>query len=717
MKNFLFALLIIGCSLSAFGKEGMWVPTMLDKYTIDEMQEMGFELTADDIYSINQNSLKDAVVIFGKGCTGAMISDQGLLLTNHHCGFSSIQSHSSVEQNYLSDGFWAMSKEEELPNPGLTARFLERMLDVTDSVYADCDSLQADNLQLKLNENIKRLQKKASEDGKYEAVIKPLFFGNQYFLYVYKVFPDVRLVAAPPESIGKFGGDTDNWMWPRHNADFAIFRVYANVNNEPAAYSESNVPYQPRKWLPISLDGVKPNDFMMLMGYPGTTQEYLPSQAVEMLIDQSNPDRIKIRTARLNIFSKHMKADPKTRIQYASKFAKSSNSWKRWKGEIRGLNRLNAVERKREFEAEFEAWYQQNNRLEEQYRSVLPQFDKLYMDLLPFDRAYNYYQEVVFKGIDIFDLPSYFPKSDRGWKRMSESRRDLYRQAIATKVDEFYRNYDKETDQEVFLKLLRMLRQDLDPSFLAADFKEMFDRYDDEKIIRKIYDKSVLADPQKMKEISLNFNEKWIDKLQKDPLVELYHSLRFHYVRNIELVYRGVNEKIENVQKTYMQGILAMQKDERLYPDANFTMRIAYGKVQGYEPRDGVEYDYYTTLTGIMEKVATDNPDYQIPEKLKAIYSSKDFDGFSENGEMPVAYIASIHSTGGNSGSPAINEKGELVGLNFDRCWEGTMSDIMFDPDQCRNIMLDVRYMLLIIDKYAGAGYLLDEMEITGNTD
>ncbi|WP_321287349.1 S46 family peptidase [uncultured Sunxiuqinia sp.] len=717
MKNFLFALLIFRYSLSVYGKEGIWVPTLLDKYTIDEMQEMGFKLTAEDIYSINQNSLKDAVVIFGKGCTGAMISDQGLLLTNHHCGFSSIQSHSSVEQDYLSDGFWAMSKEEELSNPGLTARFLERMVDVTDSVYLDCDSLQAENLQLKLNENIKRLQKNASEDGKCEAVIKPLFFGNQYFLYIYKVFPDVRLVGAPPESIGKFGGDTDNWMWPRHNADFAIFRVYADENNEPAAYSESNVPYQPRKWLPISLDGVKPNDFMMLMGYPGTTQEYLPSQAVEMLIHQSNPDRITIRTARLNIFSKHMRADPETRIQYASKFAKSSNSWKRWEGEIRGLNRLSAVEKKREFEAEFEAWYQQDDRLEEQYRSVLPQFDKLYVDLLPFDRAYNYYQEVVFKGIDIFDLPSYFPKNDRGWKRMSESKRDLYRKAVATKVDEFYRNYNKETDQEVFLKLLRMLRQDLEPSFLPADFKKMFDRYDDEKIIRKIYDKSVLADPQKMKEISLNFNEKWIAKLQKDPLVELYHSLRFHYVRNVELVYRAVNEKIETVQKTYMQGILAMQKDERLYPDANFTMRIAYGKVQGYEPHDGVEYDYYTTLTGIMEKVATGNPDYQIPEKLKSIYRSKDFDGFSENGEMPVAYIASIHSTGGNSGSPAINANGELVGLNFDRCWEGTMSDIMFDPDQCRNIMLDVRYMLLIIDKYAGAGYLLDEMEIIDNTD
>nr|MBD3622610.1 S46 family peptidase [Sunxiuqinia sp.] len=712
MRKLVLFFIVAVFNLSLSGKEGMWIPTLLEKYNIEEMQAMGFRLTVEDIYSVNQNSLKDAVVIFGRGCTGGMISDQGLLLTNHHCGFSNIQSHSTVEQDYLSDGFWAMSQEEELPNPGLTAKFLDRMVDVSDSVFAGTTGLEGDSLQQKLDENISRIQRNAAEDGKFEAIVKPLFFGNQYFLYTYLVFQDVRLVGAPPQSIGKFGGDTDNWMWPRHTGDFSIFRVYANADNEPAPYSTENVPYRPKKWLPVSLDGVQPNDFMMLMGYPGTTQQYLPSQAVELIKNQSNPDRIKIRTTILDIFSKYMDADPKVRIQYASKYARTSNSWKRWKGEIRGLDRLHAVEQKKAFEADFEVWYMQNDTLVETYGPVLPQFEKLYVDLQPYEKAYHYYQEIVFKGIEVFKLADFFPRNDRGWNRVDEGRHELVRKALAIKVADHFDDYDQATDQELFGQLLRMLRNDLDESFLPEDLKKLLARFDDDKLVRRVYAKSVLADPEKLQGIISEFDGKKINQLQKDPVVELFQALKLHYQRNIEQVHQGIQANISTVQQKYMKGIMLMEKNFQLYPDANFTLRVAYGQVEGYEPRDGVNYSYYTTLKGIMEKNSQDIPDYQVPERLQYLYESGDFGEYESNGEVPVAYIASIHSTGGNSGSPAINAQGQLVGLNFDRCWEGTMSDIMFDPDQCRNIMLDVRYMLFIIDKFAGAGYLIDEMEL-----
>ncbi|MGQ7870814.1 S46 family peptidase [Sunxiuqinia sp. sy24] len=712
MKKIVLFVIVAMLCLSGTAKEGMWIPTLLEKYTIEEMQEMGFRLTPEDVYSVNQRSLKDAVVIFGTGCTGEIISNKGLLLTNHHCGFSAIQSHSSVEQDYLSDGFWAMSQNEELPNPGLTAKFLERMVDVSDSVFAGTVSLEGDSLEAKLDANILRIQQQAEEDGKYEAVVKPLFYGNQYFLYVYQVFTDVRLVGAPPRAIGKFGGDTDNWMWPRHTGDFSIFRVYANEDNEPAAYSEDNVPYKPKSWLPVSMEGIQPNDFMMLMGYPGSTRQYLPSQAVDMIINQSNPDRIKIRTAILDIFSEHMKKDPKVRIQYASKYAKTSNSWKRWKGEVRGLNRLNAIKQKQAYEANFELWYLQSDTLEQAYKSVLPQFEKLYVDLLPYDKAYNYYQEIVFKGIDIFKLADFFPRNDKGWNRLDEERHQLVRKALILKMTEYFDDYDQETDQELFTELLRLLRSDLDRSFLPKEFTNLLAKYDDEKLIRKVYEKSVLSDPEKLQELVADFDTKGISKLQKDPVIELYNALRVHYQQNVELVYQSIQDRITDVQQQYMKGIMAMEKNFQLYPDANFTLRVAYGKVEGYQPRDGVEYAYQTTLQGVMEKYQLGNPDYEVLEKLKALHKTSDFGEYGIDGQMPVAYTASIHSTGGNSGSPAINAKGQLVGLNFDRCWEGTMSDIMFDPDQCRNIMVDIRYVLFIIDKFAGAGYLLDEMEL-----
>jgi hypothetical protein len=713
MKKILFAAIAVSLFLTVHAKEGMWLPTLLDKYNIEEMQEMGFRLSAEDVYSVNQNSLKDAVVIFGKGCTGEIISGQGLLLTNHHCGLSYIQSHSELDNDYLANGFWAMSKDEELPNPGLTAKFLDRMVDVTDSVYAGTDTLQAEAFQKKLAENMARIEQLASDSGKYETVVKPLFYGNQYFLHVYKVYTDVRLVGAPPTSIGKFGGDTDNWMWPRHTGDFSIFRVYADENNEPAGYAESNVPYQSKKFFPISLNGVKPDDFIMLMGFPGSTQQYLPSAEVEMIMHQVDPDNIKIRTTKLDILAKHMKEDPKVNLQYASKYYKTSNAWKKWKGEIVGLKRMDAIKQKKAFEYQFQEWYAWNDSLDTIYGSIFPRFEELYASLLPYEKAYNYYQEIMMKGVDIFELAGDLPTNERSWKRAGESRREFYKKALAIKAEEFYKDYDKKTDQELFIALLRMMKNDLDKAFLPEDFIEALDKYDNEKLIKKIYDNSYLTDEAKFMEIIGDFDEKWNSRLQKDPLVSLFQSLQNHYMRNVEFVYNQIRNEINEVQKRYVTGIVSMQKDSALYPDANFTLRVSYGKAEGYQPRDGVAYGYQTSMQGLMEKYETGSPDYDVPEELLELYQSGDFGTYAaEGGEMPIAFTGSVHTTGGNSGSPAINAEGQLVGINFDRCWEGTMSDIMYDPEVCRNIMVDIRYLLFIVDKFAGAGYLLDEMEL-----
>ena len=703
-----FTLLI--CQLSA--KEGMWIPTLMEKFNIEDMQQMGFSLTAEDIYSINRNSMKDAVVLFGSGCTGELVSEEGLLLTNHHCGYSAIQSHSSVEHDYLTDGFWAMSKEEELPNPGLIVRFLERMDDVTDSILAGTEGLEADQLKTKIAKNTRSVESFFSEKGKFDAVIKPIFHGNQYFVYVYKVYRDVRLVGAPPSSIGKFGGDTDNWMWPRHTGDFSIFRIYADQNNEPAEYSTDNIPYRPKSFFPISKKGIGQDDFILIFGFPGSTEQYLPSQAIDLVMHQSNPDKVKIRTEKLEIMARHMDADPKVRIQYASKYARTSNSWKRWQGEIKGLKRMNALELKRSFEQQFENWYEQNDTLKNSYSGILPQFEKLHIELTPYNKAHNYYDEIVFRGTDIFSLADNFPRNGSGWSLINEDLLRKYKEELNNRIREYFKDYDQKVDEEVFVRLMRVLQSDLDPSFLPTGFRELISLHDDEKLLDKVYRKSVFTDEKKLLDLVEQLDEKTIGKLQKDPVMALYKELRSYYARNVELVYQSIRSEIDALQQVYMRGIMEMQKERALYPDANLTLRVAYGKVEGYKPADGVVYKHYTTLKGIVEK---DNPliyDYNVPQRLRELYATKNYGDYVSEGELPVAFAASVHTTGGNSGSPAINANGELVGINFDRCWEGTMSDIMYDPDVCRNIMIDIRYVLFLIDKFAGASYLLDEMKI-----
>ncbi|MFV0376927.1 MAG: S46 family peptidase [Mangrovibacterium sp.] len=711
-KKLCLVLVLFHLVLFVSADEGMWIPTLLKKYNIDDMQRLGFRLTADDIYSLNSSSMKDAVVLFGRGCTGELVSGEGLLLTNHHCGLGQIQSHSSVEHDYLTDGFWAKSRTEELPNPGLQVRFLDRMEDVSADVFAGTAGLGGQELKDRIRENSTAIETKAKADGRFDAAVKPIFNGNQYFLYVYKVYRDVRLVGAPPSSIGKFGGDTDNWMWPRHTGDFSVFRIYAGKDNEPADYSPDNVPYQSQAFFPVSLKGIQPNDFVMVFGFPGSTDEYLPSYAVDMILNQSDPDRVKIRTRKLDVLRAHMESDPKVRIQYAAKYAIVSNSWKKWQGEIRGLKRLNAVQVKEQFESGFRNWYSQSPDTKARYGNLLPAFEKLYMELMVYDRASNYYTEIVTRGTDIFALAATMPRNTTAWKAVLPEQQAMLKREFLTRVDEHLKNYDQATDEDVFVSLMRMLRADLDPSFLPDEFKTLLDKYNDGQLVEKVYRKSVLANPDKLRALIDKLDEKTILRLQKDPLISLYDQLRGHYQSNIERPFREISSEIEKTQKEYMAAIMEMKQGQALYPDANLTLRVAYGNVEAYSPADGTEYQYQTTLKGIMEK---DNPeiyDYNVPQRLRDLYAARDYGHYGENGELPVAFIASIHTTGGNSGSPAINANGELVGINFDRCWEGTMSDIMFDPDYCRNIMVDIRYVLFTIDKFAGAGYLLNEMKL-----
>jgi len=711
-RNLLLTGFVLLSFLSLQAKEGMWIPTLLNKYNIEEMKQMGFNLTADDIYSVNQASMKDAVVLFGSGCTAELISGDGLLITNHHCGFDAIQNHSSLEHDYLTNGFWAKNHQEELANPGLSVRFLSRMEDVSDQVLAGTEGKPIDSVSVIINRNTKQMVAKASEKGKYDAAVQPLFYGNQYFLYVYEVFTDVRLVGAPPSAIGKFGGDTDNWMWPRHTGDFSYFRIYANKDNQPAKYSPDNVPYKPKKFFKISIKGVQPNDFTLVFGYPGRTQEYLPSQAIQQIMEQGDPDKIKIRDLKLGLLAADMNKDPGVRIQYASKYANTSNAWKKWQGEVKGLKRLNAIETKQMFESEFKNWVNANPERKSRYGEVLPNFEKLYSQIASYTKANDYYGEIVMRGTDIFSIISFFDAIEARWSTLSPTDQQKIQSAITAKIEEHFNEYNRATDEKVFAKLIVLYAKDMDPAFLPEDFKTLMSKTSQDELISKVYRKSVFTDQAKLAEITSGLNAKKLKTLSQDQLFQIFRSLKKQFELKVEPYFTSIQKQIDGNMKTYTAGIMEMNQGKSLWPDANKTLRVSYGKVEGFEPMDGVSYLYYTTLEGIIQK---DNPaiyDYNVPQALRDLYQKKDYGRYGQNGQMNVCFTASNHTTGGNSGSPVIDADGNLIGVNFDRCWEGTMSDLMFDPERCRNIVLDIRYALFITDKLAGAGYLLDEMVI-----
>ncbi|MEX0981444.1 MAG: S46 family peptidase [Bacteroidales bacterium] len=692
--------------------EGMWLLSLLEGYTIEDMQAKGFTLTANDIYSVNQACLKDAVVIFGGGCTGQMISGDGLVLTNHHCGYGAIQSHSSVENDYLTDGFWAMSREEELADPQLYVRFLRYMKDVGDEVFMGTEMLsRKHDTDSIIASNIAKIEKEANENGKYESRVSSMFYGNQYYLFVYERYSDVRLVGAPPSTIGNFGSDHDNWMWPRHTGDFSIFRVYANKDNEPSDYNADNVPYQPRKFFEISMDGVEKGDFTMLLGYPGSTQQFLYSEALKIFAERIMPLSVDIRTQRMAIMDRYMSQSDEVRIQYASKYRRVTNAWKKWQGAIGGLERLDAVEKKRKFETEFEAWVKGSPERTREYEGLLQSFDEIYKQMEEYEVINNLMGEAVFT-VELIRLGS------RVHAMMTDSASSDF---IIQQVEAFYKDYYIPLDQEMFAAMMNKYREIGSQHYYPEFFAEVDRKFrgDFTAFADKVYSKSPLRSMESLEKFLERYEKnpsRALRKMKKDPVTTILNEFMDIYTEEVRPTRNFLQDELDELYKLWVQGRFQMQPNVRHYPDANFTMRLTYGEVDGYYPEDGVEYDYYTTLSGIIEKNNEGKHDYLIPDKLKDLYASKDYGDYGINGTMPVCFTASNHTSGGNSGSPVIDANGRLIGINFDRNWHGTMSDEMYDPDMCRNISVDIRYILFIIDKFAGAGYLLDEMKLVSGT-
>ena len=697
--------------------EGMWIPALLQRNEAD-MQAMGMKITADDIYSINHSSMKDAVVLFGGGCTGEIVSDQGLLLTNHHCGYGWIQRHSTVEHDYLTDGFWAMTPEEELACPGLTAVMLKNMVDVTDRVLENITDETSDEERADIIEkHIKSIIEEAKKDTEYEVSVESFYIGNQYFLMYNEVFKDVRMVGAPPSNIGKFGGDTDNWVWPRHTGDFSIFRIYVGKDGKPAEYNEENVPYKPDYHFTISLKGVEKDDFTFVFGYPARTNEYLPAVAVDQEANVVYPVVVDLRTQILDIYNKYQEKDAKVRIQYASKHAGLGNGWKKWMGVIEGIRNFKGIEKKKAFEEAYNDWcLQERGRIK--YLHALRDFDEVYEEYEKYRMATTYLTEAGL-SIELLDFAANFAKlaevtKDTPQEEIDEQINDL-RQATTV----FFKDYYQPIDEEVALTMLTAYRANQPEDFRPEILNEIDKKFkgDVKAYVDYLFGKTILTSEEKVNKFLDEFKPSKVKKLEKDPAVVAVNSMMDFYVENVMPKSRECNTKINNLRRVYMEGQMKMipevYPEKRLYPDANFTLRVTYGKVGGFKPKDAVTYRHYTTLDGIMQKENPDIYDYVVTDRLRELYEAKDFGRYADkDGTMHVAFIAGNHTTGGNSGSPILNAEGKLLGLNFDRTWEGTMSDLVYDPSICKNISVDIRYVLFLIDKYAGCTRLIDEMTI-----
>lgn len=707
-------------ALPGFADEGMWIPMLLKKYNIEDMQKAGFKLTAEDIYDINQASLKDAVVGLGREgspfqhfCTGEIVSDEGLMITNHHCAFGMIQAHSSLEHNYLRDGFWAKSKKEELTNPGTTASILVRMEDVTEKINAALNNnMSEEERAKKIKEVSRKLEAEAVKGTNLQANIKPYFNGNQYFMSVFKIYRDVRLVGAPNSAIGKFGGDTDNWTWPRHTGDFSVLRIYAGPDNEPAAVSPNNVPYKPAKFFKVSARGVKEGDFTMVFGYPGTTNEYLTSYAIDQIANVEDPHKIKIRTAKLDVINAAMESDELLRIKYAAKAASVANAWKKWQGEIKGLERFNTADCKRILERNFNQWAQANGKTE--YIGLVDRYKKLYDARQEYILAAAYATEAGLRGAEVIDLARNIKQILDVYDKTDD--KEGFKQRAKAYIQSFYKDYDVATDERILVEMLKLYNnEDLDNQWIP-EVVRLSPKYAKgnayERYAADLFKKSIFAHEDRLLAFVNNLNDKMIKKIEKDPIYRMMEGIQNLFMEKIRPELGRIEREINSLNRQWMAGLMEMQPDKVFYPDANSTLRVAYGKVAGYKALDAVYYTPYTTLKGIMEK---DNPniyDYDVPQKLRELYKNRDFGPYTQDGEVPVCFIATNHTTGGNSGSPVLDAEGNLIGLNFDRAWEGVMSDMQYSPEICRNIAVDIRYVLFIIDKYAGAKHLIEEMEI-----
>ncbi len=717
MRYLLWLMIINIIPVDIHAGEGMWNLLLLDSLNYKDMQEKGLRLSPEEIYSINRASLKDAVVIFGGGCTGEVISPDGLLITNHHCGYGRIQSHSTVEKNYLADGFWAGSRAEELPNPGLSVTFLVRIEDVTAGVLSGIpDTLSEEDRSIQVVARLSEMQKEAISGTHYESEIKSFYFGREYYLFIYEVFGDVRLVGAPPEAIGRFGGDTDNWIWPRHTGDFSLFRIYADKDNKPAPYSPDNVPYKPKKYLNISVNGIQEGDFTMVLGYPGRTDEYLTTDALRMISLKSLPAKIEMRTLRLNALEDEMAKGPEERLRYAGRYVGTSNAWKKWIGVTKGVEHADALRKKELLEESFNAWAQSLPRDTTGYSMLMDEFEKLYTLYEPLYVTNDLGNELL-NSVEVF---SFVSRAQTDFYSLLDSS-DLHKKAALQRMKQsgtgFFRSEVLAIDQRILPSLLAIYATNTLPQYhpgfydeISSDFGGNYQAY-----IESVFEHSVFTDSVKYLKLLDKSPENIRKKIVTDPLVSMHRDFSRTMMFEIYRKTDSLNRELNRLYRKYLSGMMAMDPARVLYPDANFTMRLAYGKVEGYEPSDAVYYMHCTTLDGIMEKEDPQVADYAVPEKLKEIYINRDFGPYAMDDKVPVCFIASNHTSGGNSGSPVLNAEGNLIGINFDRNWEGTVSDYAYDPSICRNISLDIRYVLFIIDKVADADWILNELTILKN--
>lgn len=719
MKKFLLALIfVMPFGIKGFTSvpdEGMWLPMFVERLNYVDMQKMGLHLTAEELYSINNSSLKDAVVSLGFWCTAEVVSNEGLIFTNHHCGFDAIQSHSTIEHDYLTNGFWAASKEEELANENITASFLVLMEDVTSKVLAYVkDGMSEEERNGEIEQASAKIEKEAAEKGKYDAHVKSFYDGNEFYLFVYQTYKDVRLVGAPPSAVGKFGGDTDNWMWPRHTGDFSIFRIYTAPDGSPAEYSKKNVPLKPKYVLPISLKGVKKDDFTMVWGYPGQTDRFLTSYGVKLAIDQSNPTLVKIRDKKLAIIKEFMDESPLVKIQYASKYAESSNYWKYFIGQTKGLKRLKIYELKQEEEAKFTQWVNADDKRKAKYGTALTDIAEGYDLLRKYNVNLKFLEEAAFQGPEViyfayglYDLFSLL-KNPKG----NEEAIKLSAADFKLKAESFYKNFNKACDQKLYEELMKMYYQDVEKDQLPDIFTKVLEKKykgDFSKFAAAVYSTSFLADSTKcyafLKKPSMKVLEKDLGFMTMSSMISNYIAM---YGQT-----GAAEEKINHGDRLYVAGLKEMNPDKKFYPNANSTMRMSYGKVLDYYPADAVHYNYFTTLDGVMEKEDSTNEEFIVPKKLAKLWKEKDYGRYAgADGKLDVCFIANLDITGGNSGSPVINGDGQLVGLAFDGNWEAMSGDIAYEPELQRTICVDIRYVLFMIDKYAGATNIINELTI-----
>lgn len=702
---------------SSRADEGMWLPLLIKRLNEADMQKKGCKLTAEEIYSVNHSSLKDAIVALGGGfCTAEVVSAEGLLLTNHHCGFDAIQNHSSVEHDYITDGFWATSRDKELSNEDLTATFLVRMEDVTDSVLKNVSDTMSESQRTaaitKAISEITEAFKKADTNG-YDASVRSFFSGNAYYAFIMQTFKDVRLVGAPPSAIGKFGGDTDNWMWPRHTGDFSILRIYCAPSGKPAEYSKDNVPYRSKYFLPVSIGGYNKNDFTMVMGFPGRTERYLTSWGIQQAVNITSPATVKIRAEKLGIIREDMDADNAVRIKYASKYARSSNYWKYYIGQIKGLKRQKVYDRKKKEEADFTTWMNADASRKQRYGTVLSELEKSYADARPYMLHRTYLSEAVAQGPEIMAFANQFSALNDLLKNKEAKPEEIAKTSAKLKeaANEFFKDYNLPTDKKLFAELMPLFHSTVPKEQQSTAFQTAEKKFggDFNKYADWVYEKTIFCSQQKLNAFLAAPKAK---TLEKDPAFSLITTLSKNYLDTYAPKIRAAEQRRAKAIRLYVEGLMKMQSDKKFYPDANSTLRLTYGEVLDYVPADAAYYNYYTTLNGIMEKEDSSNDEFLVPYRLKDLYDRKDFGRYAQNGTVNVCFITDNDITGGNSGSPVMNAKGELIGIAFDGNWEAMSGEIAYDEQFKRCINVDIRYVLFIIDKYAGAKNLIAEMKI-----